>query len=334
MVPWSRKDQEHLAARQPARPTSLEQGILAGSCWGKMGISSGKVVTAEAQGLCREASLSLTCPAALPPGNNKPLRSSCREFPLSSGLLWDQHLDLSLPFSLNTVFNHMPSSRHPPAPSSFTQLWPVCQFRCHCEKLTRWTNAGKTVDEFFLEIGWGLTLEFAQQVGFEQKAAPCWQHLPFAPVTPESPAEHRAEPILAKASCEHLHQGQIVQADPCLCLTTLSSAALCHGSQELQSFLPSAVLPRKGRENKTGSVRCTGKGGTLTANAKTLGLGSRDWVVGIFLFLPYPGGPSFTTPASGLERNTGRGKICSPSSHSNSLLEKGVQDTGETEIIK
>lgn len=77
-----------------------------------MGISSGKAVTAEAQGLCREAGLSLTCPAALPPGNNKPLRSSCWEFPLSSGLLWDPQLDLPLLFSLNTVLNHMLSSSH------------------------------------------------------------------------------------------------------------------------------------------------------------------------------------------------------------------------------
>lgn len=90
------------------------QGTLAGSYCGKMGISSGKAVTAEAQGLFREASLSLTCPAALPPGNNKPLRSSCREFPLSSGFLWDQQLDPSLPLSLTTVFNHMPSSNRPP----------------------------------------------------------------------------------------------------------------------------------------------------------------------------------------------------------------------------
>lgn len=108
-----------------------------------MGIGSGKAVTAEAQGLCREASLSLRCPAALPLGNNKPLRNSYREFLLSSALLWDQQLDPSLLFSLNTVLNHMPSSSQPPALSSFTQLWgkmlfthlsPVCQLRCQCEQ--------------------------------------------------------------------------------------------------------------------------------------------------------------------------------------------------------
>lgn len=102
---------------------------------GKTGISSGKAVTAEAQGLCREASLSLRCPAALPPGNNKPLRNSHREFPLSSALLWDQQLDPSLLFSLNAVLNHMPSSSQ----SSFTPVWgkmlfphlsPVCQLKC------------------------------------------------------------------------------------------------------------------------------------------------------------------------------------------------------------
>lgn len=100
------------------------QGVLAGSCWGKMDIGSGKAVTAEAQGLCREASLSLRCPAALPPGNNKPLRNSYREFPLSSALLWDQQLDPSLLFSLNTVLNHMPSSSQtvprPPPPQPQT----------------------------------------------------------------------------------------------------------------------------------------------------------------------------------------------------------------------
>lgn len=116
IIPWSRDPGRTTGTWLPGNLPGQHpwrQGTLAGSYWGKMGISSGKVVTAEAQGLCREASLSLTCPAALPPGNNKPLRSSCREFPLSSGLLWDQQLDLSLLFSLNTVFNHMPSSSHP-----------------------------------------------------------------------------------------------------------------------------------------------------------------------------------------------------------------------------
>lgn len=92
------------------------QGVLAGNYWEKMGTGSGKAVTAEAQGLRRETSLSLRCPAALPPGNNKPLRNSYREFPLSSVLLWDEQSDPSLLFSLNTVLNHMPSSSQPPRP--------------------------------------------------------------------------------------------------------------------------------------------------------------------------------------------------------------------------
>ena len=100
----------NLPGQHPSR-----QGALAGSYWGKTGISSGKAVTAKAQGLGREASLSLRCPAALRSGNNKPLRNSYREFPLSSALLWDQQLDSSLLFSLNTMLNHMPSSSQPPA---------------------------------------------------------------------------------------------------------------------------------------------------------------------------------------------------------------------------
>lgn len=93
------------------------QEVLAGSYWGKMGNGSGKAVTAEAQGLCREASLSLRCPAALPPGNNKPLRNSYREFPLSSALLWDQQLDPSLLFTPCSIICLPPANLPPQAAS-------------------------------------------------------------------------------------------------------------------------------------------------------------------------------------------------------------------------
>lgn len=122
---------------------SGQHPALKGNYWGKIGISSGKAVTAEAQGLCREASLSLRCPAALPPRNNNPQRNSYREFPLSSVLLCNQQLDPSLLFSLNIMLNHMPPSSQHSASSSFIQFWgkmlfihlsPVCQVKCQCEQ--------------------------------------------------------------------------------------------------------------------------------------------------------------------------------------------------------
>lgn len=57
-------------------------------------------------------------------------------------------------------------------------------------------------------------------------------------------------------------------------------------------------------------------------------------MVGAFLFLAHARRPPFTASARGLERNIGRGKISSPGSHSDSLLEKGIQDIGETKIIE
>lgn len=140
LIPWYREDQGHfwLAGNLPG-PHRWSQGALAGSCWEEGRCGSGKAITAEAQGLCREASLSLGCPAAFPLGNNKPLRKSYREFTLSSVLLWDQQLDPLLLFSLNITLNHMSFSIQPLAPSSFTQLWgemlftclsPVCQLSC------------------------------------------------------------------------------------------------------------------------------------------------------------------------------------------------------------